>query len=964
MAPNDPAHPSKAFSTLDEDEQRLLGPYLTSTRPSGDEWKGYCWNCEDPTTSKSPSASYNFIKGQWNCLKEKKGGAIAAAIRALRNRSKETPNVINIEDKRAARKAPSRDLPTDQQILGYMAQLRAQSNLLQIMEERRGLTPATLERFHIGFDATRKRYTVPVYDVNGNLVNVRLYNPLAKGDTPKMLPFARGYETQLFYPTLLKSQTDIVLCEGEMDCLILNQHEIPAMTHTGGAGAFQMSWAAMFKDKRVFICFDEDDAGRKGALRTAQMLRDVAAGVFMVVGLNTGKSGGDVTDFFLEGGTAEQFRALMAEAEERPFAQDDSEHSVPLTGLAVSLEESQNPEYHEPLEVVVMIAGKQTPPYVAPRRIHARCDMGKGKICTVCPMAAYKGDRVVEIPPDDQRLLQFVDTSDVGRRNVQREWVNAMCNDHIEFELPSSAGDTWSLEELVVTQSVEHRSEDTENPISRKVFNVGTYNTPVNSTARLVGKQVADPRNSRGILHSWHLDPVQANIDKFVVTDELIAELAVFQYATGQTPLDKCREIAGDIATNVTHIYGRDMLHIAYDLVFHSVLDFEFNGRRIGKGWLECLVIGDTRTGKSETALALTHHYNAGILKSCEGATFAGLVGGATQSPQGKTWMVTWGTIPLNDRRLVILDELSGLMKGTESKGIIEQMSSIRSSGKAALTKIVKEETSARTRLIWISNPLDGKRVAEASGGGMDLIAKLIQNPEDIARFDFALSISNKDVPSALINTAKHEAVEHVYTSDLCQKLVMWAWSRKHDQVRWYKTAQDDIIRAAEDLGNRYQPDPPLVQVENIRMKLARLAVAIAARTFSASRNGEVVVVTPECVTSAVEFLDWIYGTEAMGYARRSRSIVRDRAIGAGNRKAVLDYLKHNPGVQAALRAVMLSDSFRPRDFDEFGGLEVDARTAVKLLHDWRMLRRLPQQGGRIVFEPALVEVMRKLEEE
>jgi hypothetical protein len=172
------------------------------------------------------------------------------------------------------------------------------------------------------------------------------------------------------------------------------------------------------------------------------------------------------------------------------------------------------------------------------------------------------------------------------------------------------------------------------------------------------------------------------------------------------------------------------------------------------------------------------------------------------------------------------------------------------------------------------------------------------------------------------------------------------------------------VIIAAEDMGNRYQPDPPLVQVENIRMKLARLAVAFAARTFSTNRTGEYVVVRPEHVVAAVEFIDWIYGTETMGYLRKSRRIVADRAIAAGNRKRCHEYLRKNTGMLEALRSVMYSESFRPRDFEEFGGLEVDARTAVNLLSEWRMVRRLEERGGRIVLEPALIEVLKKLEDE
>jgi hypothetical protein len=81
----------------------------------------------------------------------------------------------------------------------------------------------------------------------------------------------------------------------------------------------------------------------------------------------------------------------------------------------------------------------------------------------------------------------------------------------------------------------------------------------------------------------------------------------------------------------------------------------------MSRGWMELLVVGDTRTGKSEAATRLTQFYGAGEVVSCESASFAGILGGLQQFGANKEWAVTWGAIPINDRRLVVLDEISGL---------------------------------------------------------------------------------------------------------------------------------------------------------------------------------------------------------------------------------------------------------------------------------------------------------------
>ena len=103
------------------------------------------------------------------------------------------------------------------------------------------------------------------------------------------------------------------------------------------------------------------------------------------------------------------------------------------------------------------------------------------------------------------------------------------------------------------------------------------------------------------------------------------------------------------------------------------------------------------------------------------------------------------------------------------------------------------------------------------------------------------------------------------------------------------------VVEAAADLGSRYVPDPPLVQAENIRIKLARLAVAFAARTFSTNARGELLIVRKSHVKAAVEFLDMVYGTDAMGYKSYSMRVLRDIETAQFHMKACRKYLRNNP---------------------------------------------------------------------
>lgn len=939
--------------------ERILKPWLYG-RPSSDgEWRGFCPYCEEPGgKSKTPSASFNTRMGVWHCMgKCGLGGSIKTLTRKIANgqlpkqkaRDDEPDNVVSMKDAK-----DKRPLPNDRQVRLWTKKLLGNDRALRFMTEKRGLTEATIKKYRLGWDG--RRYMIPIYNEAGDLVNVRQYKPNARDHKDKMMSWGRGHgEGRMYGLETLAENDEVLLCEGELDRLIALQHGLPAVTHTAGAPTFKAEWAKHFKGKIVYLAYDEDQAGDSGSQKVRRILEPVAQAIIRVK-LGTGIKGGDVTDFFMMGRGADDMWEVMRGGAKWYIA--EGEHIVPTSGKKVTIEESQNPGHNYPIEMTVMVAGKVEPPYIAPKKLHGRCDMSAQPArCASCYFAANEGERTMEFHPDNKELLKVVGASEKRLHDLYVKLSEANCSTHVQFDVEEE----YAVEELAITPSVEHRTEDVEVPIHRAVFNVGTYKTPVNQLARIVGKQEARSQDQRGVIHGWHLEPVRSDLDTFKMTPELRDKLKVFRPAEGQKVLDKCEEIADDLAANVSHIYGRPYLHIGYDLVWHSIIGFVFEGKPITKGWLECLVLGDTRTGKSETAVALAKHYKAGTVKPLEGASFAGLVGG-NDKMSGDHFMVKWGLIPLNDRRLVVLDEMSGLFTTQGSKGIIEEMSSIRSEGKAQISKIAAAETSARTRMVWISNPLRGGSLSESSVGCLAALQDLVRNPEDIARFDFVMAAAQDDVKSAIINSTRHRKVKHTYTKALTQALVMWAWSRRTDQVRFLKGVEEFIYAAAEDVGSRYVPDPPLIQIANARVKIARLAVAFAARTFSTDATGEVVVVKRTHVRAAVEFLDAIYGERAMGYKQQSDKILENRKRAEKAKVEARKYLRGNPSLVETLLAVGATD-FRKRDFEEFGGVDrEDVGEIIPKLLGWRLIAR--KSRGYMIMEPALVELLRELEAE
>jgi hypothetical protein len=383
------------------------------------------------------------------------------------------------------------------------------------------------------------------------------------------------------------------------------------------------------------------------------------------------------------------------------------------------------------------------------------------------------------------------------------------------------------------------------------------------------------------------------------------------------------------------------------DLIWHSVLQWKFGDQFIHRGWLEGLVVGDTRTGKSEVAERLVRHYGAGEIVGGEAATIAGLVGGLQQIG-GKDWATTWGVIPLNDRRIVIIDELSGL-----SPEDISKMSDVRASGMARLTKIQQEVTFARTRLIWLGNPRNGG--LDQYTYGVDAIKPLIGNPEDIARFDIAMAVARGDVAATEFNK-RIEAGNLRYSSEACHTMLMWCWTRQPDQILWAKGAEDHVYKLALKFGARYVEDPPIVQMANARIKIARVAVALAARTFSTDATHEKVIVTKQHVIDAVKFMDLLYNMPAFGYAERSKERLDDVKDAEDNREKIRTYLLENRGLAKFLRS---SSKFRRQDLEEILNRDREAANAIiNKLWEARMIRK---DGADNRVEPTLHELLREV---
>lgn len=931
-------------------------PFLTGkTKNGGSEHVGYCANCESPQKSSTPSASYNFQKGAVKCFGKCGQGFKLSTLWNILLERKDFDNEVKAskQKKSGGRSEP---LPSAGQVDRWCEELFAIDGVLDILMQKRGLSTETLSDYNIGYRRDRKRYTIPVYDRDGTLLNVRQYHPTARAAKDKMINVTGHGEAQLYLPDAL-DQEEILLCEGEMDALTGRDKGFNSMSFTSGVMGWQEKWSPLFEGKTVFICFDDDDRGKQGARKTANSLTRRGAQVHIIQLAISGIKGGDLTDYFVSlGNSPADFKDLMEESRHTVAGQVKRAKVTEMEPFSIHVERSMDSEnLGRPVKMIGTVHGKAASPSHLPKVIEYSCWKDWGDKCQKCGLFSFAGKRRIELDPGDRELMRMIEKTDeqVQKLVFRLADVPTTCPKVDAEEL-----EQWTVEELQVMPSVENRSEEIVNPVDRTVYNFGLVpDLEINKTYEITGLGTRHPKDQKSVFQSWNCEPVQVDIERFQMTPEIYEQLKIFQPDewSEQTPYEKLKEIARDLSLNVTNIYGRPELHIGLDLVWHSVNSFFFKGKKQDRGWVECLIIGDTRTGKSEAASRLMEHYTSGTMVNADRASFAGLVGGASQKGSSKQWGITWGVIPLNDRRLVILDEAGGLTAHD-----ISAMSSVRSSGVAEIVKMGGRKTSARTRLVWIANPVTNRPIVEMANGVMDEIGEFIPTPEDIARFDFAMAAATDDVSMAQINVERRAKTPHLHYADDCKQLITWVWSRKTEQVKFQRGVEEYIYTKSDAFSQRYVPDLPLVQKQSFHLKLARLSAAVAARLFSTDETGENVIIKRAHVDTALKFLDMIYGMDSFGYKEYSMRRIEADLRAKNNAARAVDYLWEEESVRVTLISVMDQDKFKNRDFEERGGMDkFQAQEAAQKLIQLGMLRSMSR--GYIRMTPVMLDIIRQI---
>ena len=729
----------------------------------------------------------------------------------------------------------------------------------EILRDKRGITDATLVRFLIGWD--NDRVTIPIYDEHNELVNIRRYKWNSFEGSTKMI----NYEDQLgntygenrIYgvENLINKELDAILwCEGEWDRLVAEQNGMPACTATAGADNFRTEWLKLIKNKkRIYICYDNDDAGKRATEYLVDNLRGELE-IYVVQWPKDWREKGDITDYFVaDGHTKEQFMALF-----KPIVTTEELPVVPLAA-------SSNARYTgQRMKVPVLVAGKESAPYIYPKSIRISCAEGSDdkKACETCSLM-FKKRVDIRLASSNALMLKLVDCTDTVQQAILKTLVgcNQKCNCP---EIKVLEYGNLETVHMIPKADVNFGFARRQAYVARSGYVIGN-NLPTNKRYNLIGYMHADPNTQKATYIFDQAIPEKDLLDELEITPEIHEQLKIFQCAPNQTVEEKFAEIHADLERNITYIWDRRKVAIAVDLVYHTVLSFSFQEQQVKRGWAECLIIGDSGQAKTTLVERLMSHYQSGELLSGESSKRTGLVYNIQQTGSKGNWSLMWGAMPLNDGGLLTVDELSGMPEND-----LAQMSDVRSSGIAKATGVVTAETTSRTRMIFISNPRNGRQL-KAENYGVMAILKLWGKAEDVRRLDFAVGVASGEVDSEVVNKSIVDIpkVDHKYTTDTCKMRVMWAWSRRPEQVIFTDEATAAILHNASKMGKKYASRIPLVEPADQRLKLARLAVAAAVSVYSTD-DGTSVIVKEEHVQFVVNYLNEVYDSRALSYDRFS----------------------------------------------------------------------------------------------
>ena len=777
-----------------------------------------------------PSAHINLDKGVFHCKVCEKGLSEVSFISEILGCKYE-----------AASKIAS--LYRDVENLHSWNQLKLNPRTKEICNEL-GISDEVIEELHLKTENREEDIAFPVL-MYGKVVDVRNYSPYnraakirsrAGSTTGMVIPFDLWINTN--------PHTWTIICAGEKDMAVARSNGFNAITLTGGEKALPKILKP-FKNRRVAICYDHDEAGIEGAKSVAAAILPYAAEVRVCTGFHEvcKEHGEDITDFFTK--YKKTKRDLQKYIIDSPvFTPEEAAVVSKVTHPFVTLLEASQPKYiGRVVQSNIQVVATYEKAMPVPTTIHAV------KLNT-------SGD-------DKYNLMQQGETRDweLCDKTCQ-DVLKLVDNNFTEQQIRDNTREILGITKVERDVKIERPTKETVYQCNvTDLFEVTTKNPQtIEFVAYVIGKRLESGKKYC-ITYKLTPHPFKGQQLTMIILDATEAADSITDFhltEDNKKMLDQVKNMEGSVHDKVETLSEMAKSYIGYDgynklikaidLSFHAALQFNFNGNT-ERGTLDTLIVTESRIGKSSTAEALQKLYSLGTFVSLAGgnATIAGVIGGSNKV--NGSYQTRAGLLPMNHRGLVIFEELAKC-----DKDLVKALTDTRSSGSVKITRVSGDlQLPALVRMITLSNVKSSSKNIQPIASypnGITILVDLIGTPEDIARYDLMLVMG--ETGNRIIDPNWRPITP--FEPDVYKTKIRWVWSRNPDQIIITREVVEYIFKKCNELNSKYDSHIKIFGTEAWK-KVARLATAIAGYIVSTDDTYEKIIVTTECVDEAVDYL-------------------------------------------------------------------------------------------------------------
>lgn len=753
----------------------------------------------------NPSFIINPEDGCWYCFGCVEGGGPVTFVEKFLGVNKNYAQYV-VDFYKEHNKLP---IPSKKEVEEYHKALLSEPELLKYWKAH-GVKEDILKEFKIGWDYKTKRiiFPIPSSVTEEFYINLRKYRPAGyeKERTSKVINI-KSLGENIYYPYKAFKEDPIFIVEGEKDMIVARAHGINAVTGTGG-GSIPKDNPKIFTGKTVYIMTDSDEVGDRVALKYRDKIKPYAREIKRIRLPEK-----DFSDAIVKYPDLDIYDYIV------PFKEEEEDLKE------VSLSETYKTINKDKPFIVrgLRVIGEHMKDYQVP--IKVTLDTG------------------LEIDIPKRKILAFLDATD---KSIEREIKSLAGTDEVEITHMEEV----SVQRIYFKEDVNVYKEDLSEAEYNNVS--GVY---ISTGNKIKTNRVYDMK----LMRTTHPN-TQENI--FIILDakecvlDMDVDINALKYFQRNEDIGLLLDEYYSMWEPHLEVTGRKDLFTVMLLTYLSVLEFKWRNSTV-KGRLDSIIIGDTRTGKTKMVRNFMNTLRMGEYVSGENAKATGIIGGINNIKD--TWTLNWGKIPINDKRLVVIDEASGL-----SVEDITMLSQMRSEGILSITKIKQETTYARTRLLWITNPRNGERINNHYWKGYEALNKFLPIQEDLARFDLACSAAIEDVDNIFNYSTKEPMTETEI--DRWRQLVLFAWNLPKENIIFNKGVPEQIMKRSIYIGEKFN-NSPLFLTANGYEKLARVAIALAVLTFN--YDGENIRVDKRHVDYAEKFIISLYQKESFGLANK-----------------------------------------------------------------------------------------------